>query len=297
MQIRLKQKTKQWLITHPQFNPYRLSLMVLFRYLTLPLRVNPDFIIIGFHKSGTTSLYDYLIQHPNIESASEKELEFFSYSYDRGIFYYKLQFPTKIKKWLIERKSKKKFLTGEASPAYSYHPYASERIKKHFPNVKLIVLLRNPIDRAYSDYNRDQIRGWKPNVSFEEAISDDDLQYEKMISELKNNIIKPHNVKWKSKGYLSIGKYVIYLEKWIKLFGKDKIFFIHTLDLENKLEDTLKSLYEFLGVQYVKPKDLSKKNVGKYNKMSLTTRKTLIEYYEESNKQLEDMLGLKFNWN
>jgi hypothetical protein len=295
--IMTKKKIRQWLIEHPRLNPYKFSINILFRYLTLPLRVNPDFIIIGFHKSGTTSLYNYLIQHPNIESASEKELEFFSYAYDRGMSYYKLQFPTKIKKWLIERKTKNKFLTGEASPAYSYHPYAPERIKKNLPNVKLIVLLRNPIDRAYSDYNQDIRRDWQPNVSFEDAISQENSHYKKMMSELKNDLIKHHNVNWKRKGYLTIGKYVIHLEKWIKLFGKEQIFFINTFDLENNLENTLKSLYEFLGVHYIQPQNLSKKNVGKYNKMLSSTRENLIEYYKEYNKQLEDMLSLKFNWN
>lgn len=292
----IKKKIRQWLIEHPRLNPYKFSINILFRYLTLPLRVNPDFIIIGFHKCGTTSLYNYLIQHPNIESASEKELEFFSYAYDRGMLYYKLQFPTKIKKWLIERKTKNKFLTGEASPAYSYHPYAPERIKKHLPNIKLIVLLRNPIDRAFSDYNQDIRRNWQPNIPFEEAINQDNLHYEKMIFELKNNLIKHYNVNWKRKGYLNIGKYVIYLEKWIKLFGKNNIFFIHTSDLESSPEHILKDLNNFLGIPDIKPKNLSKKNVGKYPQMSKITRQNLIEYYEKYNKQLEILLGMKFNW-
>ena len=103
----------------------------------------PDFIIIGAQRSGTTSLYNYLIEHQNIKSTSQKEIHYFDNNYDKGLTWYSKKFPS-IRKGIE--------ITGEASPYYIFHPHAVNRISKDFPNVKLIVLLRNPIERAYSHY-------------------------------------------------------------------------------------------------------------------------------------------------
>ena len=75
--MNFRDSSRNWLINHPRMNPYNFSLVGTFRTLTIPLRTLPDFLIIGFHKTATTSLYDYLIQHPNIGSATHKELHYF----------------------------------------------------------------------------------------------------------------------------------------------------------------------------------------------------------------------------
>ena len=108
------------------------------------LRMLPDFVIIGAQKSGTSSLYDFVVQHPAILPAAKKELHYFSLGYKKGEYWYRLRFPIR---------ASQKLLSGEASPIYLFYPMVPGRMKKLLPDVKLIVILRNPVDRAYSHYH------------------------------------------------------------------------------------------------------------------------------------------------
>jgi hypothetical protein len=120
---------------------------------TLPAAVEsetgrlPDFVIIGAQKSGTTFLYDLLTRHPYVERALTKELHYFNSHFDKGIEWYKSQFPPP--RW----KDGRRIITGEATANYLFHPHASRRMAEVVPQARLIALLRNPVDRAYSHYN------------------------------------------------------------------------------------------------------------------------------------------------
>jgi len=122
-----------------------------FRYITSSLRVLPDFFVIGVVRSGTTSLFHYLNQHPNIAGASYDELGYFDDNYHLGISWYKSLFPTIFTKKRIE-KEHGKFLTYDVTPQYLRDPANAKRMFNDFPKMKLIALLRNPIDRTYSPY-------------------------------------------------------------------------------------------------------------------------------------------------
>ena len=110
------------------------------------LHVKPDFYIIGFAKCGTTSLFEYLISHPNIHPPKGKEIDFFDRLYSRGINWYKVGFPFIIQKFIEKVFFRKKFLTGEATPRYIEHPHAINRIKQTTPNAKFIILFVFYID-------------------------------------------------------------------------------------------------------------------------------------------------------
>jgi hypothetical protein len=114
--------------------------------------VLPDFIIIGAMKSGTTSLYNYLVQHPNVLKGAKKEIHFFDWQYEKGLPYYRSQFPTQPYKIFMRSFRKYEFICGEASPYYFFHPHVARRVAQDLPHVKLIAILRNPVDRAYSHY-------------------------------------------------------------------------------------------------------------------------------------------------
>src|SRR5439155_12956557 len=110
-------------------------------------------LIIGTQRGGTTSLDRYLEAHPCIGSAANKDLHFFDRRFLKGLAWYRGHFPTRIEKYYAERFHGRTLLTVEASPSYLFHPYARRRVAKALPHVKLIVLLRNPVDRAYSQYH------------------------------------------------------------------------------------------------------------------------------------------------
>ncbi len=110
----------------------------------------PDFVIIGAHKGGTTSLYHLLTQHPHVERAPVKELHFFNRPkrFDKGIEWYRQCFPQP--RWKDGRRT----ITGEATPYYLFHPHAAERMAEAIPQARLIALLRNPVDRTTPTISR-----------------------------------------------------------------------------------------------------------------------------------------------
>jgi hypothetical protein len=120
----------------------------------------PRFIIIGAQRCGTTSLYSYLIGHPYVASALQKEIHFFDLNFKKGVSWYRTQFP---------QLGEQGFITGEGSPYYIFHPHVPKRIFDTVPRAKLILLLRNPVDRAYSHYHHEVKLGVEP-LSFEDAI-------------------------------------------------------------------------------------------------------------------------------
>lgn len=289
-----KENIRNWLLRHPQLNPYNLSSDNFFRFISSRWRLLPDFIIIGFPKAGTTSLYHYLIQHPNVGASTEKELDFFNFSYWRGMSWYRTRFPTIFEKKKIEKITGTKFVVGEASPLYVYHPLVPQRIKQNLPNVKLIVILRNPIDRAYSHHQQNLRRGWD-TMKFEEAIHEDEKRFQYMNEKFLHGLRNYEKFEMPAP-VVSIGKYYKFLEKWMETFPKNQFLIIEDIDLEEKLDLTLKKIFNFLEIEEHKIKDIKKMNTGKYQKINEQTYENLKKMYKPYNEKLENLLKMKFNW-
>ena len=146
--------------------------------MTSPLRKLPDFVIIGAAKSGTTSLYDFMTKHPRIEPAYTKEPFYFSSPERLSLLYYKTNFPILTKQ-----------LTGEASTGYLSSLEAPARMKTVIPDAKMIAILRNPVDRAYSHYHFAHGRNVETSATFEEALELEESrrkEYVETVSELKS---------------------------------------------------------------------------------------------------------------
>ena len=288
---------RSFLLNHPFLNPYGFTTNRFINNITSNFRTLPNFLIIGYYKSATTSLYDYLVQHENIGKSSRKEIQYFSFSYWRGINWYRSYFPTFFTKRRIERETGSKFCTGEASPQYIFHPYSLNRINEVLPNVKLILLLRNPVDRAYSHYIHEKNRGNESLDSFEEAIELDDERYEIMFSKFKNNEIKEFNSKLYLSPYIRMGQYISEIKMLFNIFSQKKILILDTNDLDTFPEKIVNKVLNFLDLPSTSKINYLKKNIGKYPKMNFKTREKLIEYYKPYNLEIKNFLNIKFNWN
>src|SRR5437764_5111475 len=132
--------------------PHMGAVEKLYRGITSSLRLLPDFLIIGTQRGGTTSLYHYLKTHPCVQLANTKDTHFFDKKFNKGLSWYRGHFPTRLGKYYTQRVRQQPFVTGEASPSYLFHPHAPGRVAQLLPSARLIVLLRNPVDRAYSQY-------------------------------------------------------------------------------------------------------------------------------------------------
>lgn len=265
-----------------------------YRLLTSPIRMMPNFIVIGANRGGTTSLYAYLQQHPLIISATKKEVHFFDIDYAKGLNWYRTHFPSLLHKYYIKQTRGEDIITGEASPYYMCHPHAPKRILEHLPQVKLIAILRNPIDRAYSHYQH-SIKRKTETLSFEEAIDKEEERLqgeeEKMIKD-ENYYSFPH----RAHSYLSRGIYVDQLKVWSSLFPKEQILIIKSEDLYTDPSPTFKKILNFLEIPEWEPKDYKEYNAGSYSKIEPGTRKKLNDYFEPHNQRLYEYLGTNFGW-
>lgn len=243
----------------------------------------PNFLVIGAGKSGTSSLYQYLVEHPQILSATEKELHFFNRDFEWGFDWYRWQFPH------IPQNSG--LIAGEATPWYYCTFQAARKVKSLLPDVKLIVVLRNPVDRAFSNYQMTYNMGIESR-SFSESISRE-LDCLKDISDFYT----PTPDYWQqSKPYLLFGLYFYFLREWLKEFPREQLLVIKSEDLKNRTQETANLIFEFLGVEPYRLEDSTQYNAGAYEPMPDEIRKQLAEFFRSHNRKLEDLLDIKFNW-
>ena len=278
-----------------------------YRLATSPARLMPDFIIIGGQRCGTTSLYNYVIEHAGILPASTKEVHYFDYHFDRPLFWYRAQFPSFFKKLSIEKFQKLDFITGEASPYYLFHPLSPVRIAKTLPRVKLVALLRNPIDRAYSQHWLETKLGYE-KLPFEEAIEHEEERLagerEKMLNH-KN--YESYNFRHYS--YLCRGIYVDQLQYWMKFFPAEQLLILKSEDLYKNPAAVVRQTLDFLGVtdgasgaeqkeykNYREPTRDGYKSEAKPPKMQAETRARLVEYFKPHNARLGQLLDRDFAW-
>ena len=185
-------------------------------YLSSPFRVLPKCFVIGVVRSGTTSLYHYLSQHPCIGSSAYDEIRYFDNNYHLGVNWYKSLFPTKFTKNKIIKKHGK-FLTYDVTPFYIYNPLVARRILASFPRAKIISNLRNPIDRAYSNYILMYQEG-DTTKTFEEIIQIAMDEIEKNKSKLNDEAYAADTF---YQNILARGFYADQLEIWFEKFQKN----------------------------------------------------------------------------
>lgn len=226
----------------------------------------PYFLIIGAQKCGTTSLYQYLIRHPSISPAVRKETHFFDKRYELGMDWYLSQFPS------LHGENQNP-ITCEATPRYICHPKARNRIHKHLPNVKLIALLRNPVDRAFSNYHHWIRKGSVTNYTFEEAVRKD------------------------VNGILSRGNYYKQLKEWLALYPKDQLLVLDSESFFLNPNDAISKICSFLEIPEWQLESFEVYNQNRYKEqMNPKTRKWLVSYFKPYNQKLYKLLGQKFDW-
>lgn len=245
----------------------------------------PEFLIIGAQKCGTTSLYNYLIQHPQILPAAQKEIHFFDINYSKGIEWYEAQFPA--------RSPGAGRLSGESSPYYIFHPLVPKRVKKLFPEVKLIILLREPVARAWSHYHHEVRLGYE-HLPFEEAIACEPQRLQGEIEKL-NSDETYYSFNHQHYSYLSRGIYIEQLQNWMELFPKKQFLILKSEDFYAAPAQILNQVFEFLEVPPYQLDHYGKYNVGHYPALPESTRHYLIEYFRPHNQRLEQSFGITFS--
>lgn len=235
-----------------------------------------DFIILGAQKAGTSSLYAYMTQHPDIVPALRKEVEFWSWKFYRGLDWYFAHFPQ------IPEGSH--LQTGEACPGYLDFYETAERLREALPHIKLVVLLRNPVDRAISHYHHWVRRNQEP-LPLEAAI-------EAKIQEIeeKGRVWRIHS------NYIARGVYVEFLKHWFSVFPREQFLILKSEDFYDNPGKSLEQVYEFIGLPNYQLSSYKTYNSGQYSPAEVSIRKKIAEFYQPYNQELSQLLNADFTW-
>lgn len=261
------------------------------RLATSRLRFEPGFLIVGAMKAGTTFLHACLAEHPSCVCAAEKELHFFDNNFHRGRAWYRSRFP--IRRWMESRRGRP-LLAGEATPYYLYHPLSPQRAKETCPGAKIIVLLRNPVDRAYSHYQQNVRAGFE-TLSFAEAI---EAEPDRLRGEEERLRAEPgyYSMAHQTFSYVSRGEYGPQVARWFAGFGAGRVLVLQSEALREKPEASYQRVLGFLGLEPYQLKGFRLRNCGRYDPLDSRTRAMLADRFEPSNEELFSLLGERFDW-
>jgi hypothetical protein len=264
--------------------------------LTASWRILPDFIIIGANRSGTTSLYQYLIENPQVRWAYKKEVSFFSHGphFKRGPRWYRQFFPSE-SFIAAERRKGRNMVVGEGTPYYMFHPLTPGRIATLLPAARLIVVLRNPIDRAFSQYQQ-SLQAGHETLSFEEALDREEERLRGTEEWLMANEYQ-NNPAHKYYSYQARGRYAEQLQRWFKHIPRERFLIIKSESLYDRTEQTVGEVLAFLALTPAPAgKAYSRFHAGRYEGMLPETRRRLREYFVPHNQRLYELLGQNYGW-
>jgi hypothetical protein len=249
----------------------------------------PDFVVLGAQKAGTTSLFGYLGQHPQVLRSRVKEVHFFDDGYRRGEVWYRSHFPS-------AGQGPPGAVVGEASPYYLCHPHAPRRMRERLPRVKLVALLRNPSERAVSHYFH-ELRKQRETLPILEAMRAEEArigaEWERLLRDERH--VSPVH---RAFSYKQRGVYVDQLERWWAQFPRDRLLVLESAELFSAPGETLRRVFAFLGIDPdFRCADLAPRNVGVYREeVPAAVRQELDAFFRPHNRRLFERLGRDLGW-
>lgn len=244
----------------------------------------PDFLIIGAQKAGTSALHELLAQHPCVMHRPS-EVHFFDAHYELGTRWYRAQFP---------RKRKKGMIVGDKTPYYLYHPLVPKRAHALLPYAKLIVLLRNPVDRAYSQYWMNRRKN-QEDLSFSEAVNAEAERLNGVEEKILSTGISEPFSSHRFHSYLARGRYLEQIERWLSYYSPKQMKILFYENLRDDPKSVMKEILPFLGLPEFDQFDYKVGETHSYPPMDPELRDRLNEYFRPHNERLEIFLKLK-NW-
>lgn len=259
-----------------------------FGMATSPWRQLPGFLLVGAKRCGSTSLFDYLLQHPDVANlfpAAEgrKGPHYFDHHPGRPPAWYRSHFA-------FRRPGR---VTGDASTYYLAHPRAASRAAALLPAAKVVVLLREPAERAFSQY-RDEVRLGHETLPFEQALAAEDAR---TAPELARMATDPgySGFAHEHLAYRGWGHYAEHLERWVTLFGADRVLALGTEDLADDPQGVVRRCTEFLGLRPFRP-EVRRLNAAPPGLADPEVMQALRDHYRPHNARLARLLPAAPSW-
>lgn len=254
---------------------------------TAGARMTPGFLIVGAQRCGTTSMYKAITRHPAVLSAVlHKGAHYFDTGYQHGPAWYRGHFPLQATARRVRRATGTAPLTGESSPYYSFHPLAGERIACDLPEVRLIMLVRDPVERAYSAHAHESARGFETEP-FEAALAKEE---ERLAGEEDRLRREPgyRSYHHQHHAYVTRGRYVEQLERLTALVGRDRLHLVDSDEFFTRPEQVYAGVLDFLGLPAWRPESFEKHNARPRASMPAPLRARLEESFAPYDTRLAD---------
>lgn len=268
--------------------------------LTADRRCDPDFLIIGTKRGGTTSLYKYFLEHPAMLStfprpARVKGTYYFDEEYARGEDWYRSHFPLHATRTAAEQIRGHRMVSGEASPYYLYHPLAAGRASTTVPDVRIVALLRNPAERAFSHYKERRANDTEPIDTFDAAL---DAETERLDGEEQRLMSDPTatSAAHRHHSYVDQGRYIVGLRRWWEAFGRDAVLVERSEDFYADPQGTFDRICDHVGIIRHPLANPAVFNAQRSSPLDDQVRSRLEADLTPSVRELEDELGRSMDW-
>lgn len=247
-------------------------------------RALPDAVILGAQKSGTSSLHYYLVQHPQVIAPLRKEVHYFDVGFQHSEAWYRAHFGRRGEPGL----------NLDSSPYYLFHPAVPARLRALLPQARLIVLLRDPVRRAYSHYWHERDKG-RESLDFEAALAAEPSRLGDSEAALADGRVS-RSAAHQHFSYLARGRYAEQLERWFALFPREQFLVLRFEDLAREPLAVLNRTLEFLGLPPAQSVRLEARNTRRYPQMQPEMAEQLREYFAPHDRRLEALLGETTGW-
>lgn len=263
--------------------------------VTVPLRLQPSFLMVGASRSGTTSLFRALSGHPSVvRPAVNKGVRYFDLNYAHGHAWYAGHFPLRAAAQLAARPGSGPVITFEASGYYLFHPSCPPRIARDLPGVKIVVMLRDPVERAYSAWKHESARGfeWEP---FERSLQ---LEGFRLHGELERIERDPTYESFchRHHSHRSRGEYIDQIERYLQHIPRKDVHVIVSEEFFRHPARVFAALLDFLELPQHRPERFEQHNARPSEPMPRSARRLLENHYLPYNHRLEELLQRPLPW-
>ncbi|MDH2428938.1 sulfotransferase [Sphaerisporangium sp. TRM90804] len=271
---------------------------------TAGVRPDPDFLLIGAKRGGSTSLYYALLDHPRIiplfpaagllpKANHTKGVHFFDSNYTRGMRWYRSHLPSRVTRSRAARRAGGSVVVGEGSPYYLHHPLAARRAYENVPNARILLILRDPVERTFSHY-RERVRGGAETLSFEEAL---DAEPQRTRGEEARLVTDPgyYSYAHEHQSYVAQSEYAVGLRRWLDHFPAERFHVVTSEEFYSDQQRVCDSVATFLGLPPAPLPAAGKVwNPAPKAELSPEVRRRLTEHFASHNADLEALLGRSF---
>jgi hypothetical protein len=263
-----------------------------------PRRPLPGLLVIGAQRAGTSSLYKYLEGHPLLLASLRKETGYLSRHYARGEAWYRAHFASRARHAVLTRRHGRPPIGFEATPYYLFHPLAPERAAQLVPEARLVVLVRDPVERAWSHYHHEARRG-REELSFTDAIEAEPARLADEERRLAEDPLAK-TLRLNRYSYLAKGRYAEQLERWLEHYPRRQLLVLRTEDLFATPRLVLAELYRFLDLPEWYPAEFENHSYAmrppERSPVPDAVRERLAAEYAPHNRRLYELVGRDFGW-